>query len=261
MHNIKNLALLTAADEWRLGARIEAGDRAAKDALVTANLRLVYSLAGRYRGRGVPFEDLVQEGTVGLLRAAEKFDHRRELRFSTYAAWWIRRALHDAVANARPIRVPDGARRQLAAIERADDELRRAGTGAPTTAAIAERAGTSERAVHTLRTAARVTASLDDPVGDGATPLGELIAGTDGSDVWRAAETDETHRDLRAMLRLLPARHREVLVRHYGLLGDNAESHDEIAPRLGIGVERSRQIEREALHWLRSVPGSTRLAA
>src|ERR1700755_3565664 len=111
MHDIKHRALLTAADEWRLGARIQAGDRAAKDELVIANLRLAYSLAARYRGRGVPFEDLVQEGTVVLRHAPEKFDHRRQLRFSTYAAWWIRRALHDAVANARPIRVPDRARR------------------------------------------------------------------------------------------------------------------------------------------------------
>jgi DNA-directed RNA polymerase sigma subunit (sigma70/sigma32) len=115
--------------------------------------------------------------------------------------------------------------------------------------------------VRTLRTAARVTASLDEPVGDGATPLGELIAGTDGSDVWRAAETAETRRDLRALLMLLPTRHREVLVRHYGLLGDRAEGHDEIAARLGVGEERSRQLEREALHRLRSVPGSARLAA
>jgi len=261
MHNMKNSAVLTAADERRLGARIAAGDRAAKDELVIANLRLVYWLAARYRGRGVPFEDLVQEGTVGLLRAVEKFDHRRELRFSTYATWWIRRALHEAVGNARPIRVPDGARRQLAAIERADDELRRAGTGAPAIAAIAERAGVSEDAVCTLRTAARVTASLDEPVGDAATPLGELLAGTDGSDVSRAAETGETRRDLRAMLKLLPARHREVLVRRYGLVGDDVEGHDEIAAGLGVGVERSRQLEREALHRLRSVPGSARLAA
>jgi RNA polymerase primary sigma factor len=261
MHNMNHTRLLTAAEELRLGRRIETGDLAAKEELASANLRLVYALAARYRGRGIPFEDLVQEGMVGLMRAVEKFDHRRELRFSTYAAWWIRRALHDAVGNARIIRIPDAARRQRAAIERADDELRRDGAVAPTTAAVAERAGVGESAVQTLRSPAHVAASLDEPVGDGATPLGELIAGTDGSEVWRAAETAETRRDLRALLELLPARHREVLVRHYGLLGDGDESHDEIADRLGVGVERSRQIERQALHWLRSLPGSARLTA
>jgi RNA polymerase primary sigma factor len=261
MHGIKNTRLLTAADELRLGRRIEAGDLAAKDELATSNLRLVYALAARYRGRGVPFEDLVQEGTLGLLRAVEKFDHRRELRFSTYAAWWIRRALHDAAGTARPIRVPDAARRQLAAIKRADDELRRDGAGVPTTAAIAERAGVGEHAVGTLRTVARVTASLDEPVGDGAMPLGELIMGADGSEVWQAAETAETRRDLRALLELLPVRHREVLFRRYGFLADRAESHDEIGARLGIGVERSRQLERQALHWLRSLPDSARISA
>src|SRR5262245_18636574 len=115
--------LLTAADELRLARRIERGDLAARDELVTANLRLVSSLAARYQGRGVPFEDLAQEGTVGLLRAAEKFDHRRELRFSTYAVWWIRRSLADAVGGALPIRVPPAARQRLAAIAHARDDL------------------------------------------------------------------------------------------------------------------------------------------
>jgi RNA polymerase primary sigma factor len=259
MHDLKHQRLLTAADELRLARRIEAGDHAAKEELVTANLRLVYSLAGRYRGRGVAFDDLVQEGSLGLMRAADKFDHRRELRFSTYATWWIRQALHNAVANAQTIRIPPAARRQLAAIQRARDELR--GDGAPTVTAIAERAGVNESAVRTLQSAPRVTASLDEPLGDGAAPLGELIAGADGNEVSQAAETAETNRDLHALVKKLPARHREVLVRHYGLLGDHAESHAEIGARLGVGVQRSRQLEHQGLHWLRSLPDSARLAA
>jgi RNA polymerase primary sigma factor len=256
-----DVKLLTAADELRLARRIEGGDLAAKEELVTANLRLVSSLAARYQGRGVPFEDLVQEGTVGLLRAAEKFDHRRELRFSTYAVWWIRRSLAEAVGGARPIRVPATARRRLVAIARARDDLTRDDADAPTTGAIARRTGLSERTVRTLEATAHVSASLDEPVGEDATPLAELIAGTDGSEVWRPAETAETHRALWTMLRLLPARHRDVLLRRYGLIGDRAHSHDEIAARLGVGAQRSRQLEREALHRLRDLATGARLAA
>jgi DNA-directed RNA polymerase sigma subunit (sigma70/sigma32) len=112
-----------------------------------------------------------------------------------------------------------------------------------------------------LRTAARVSASLDEPVGDDATPLGELIAGTDGSEVWRPAEAAETRRRLRAMLAVLPARHREVLLRRYGFLGERAQSHEEMAAYLGVGVERSRQLERQALHRLRDLSAGGRLAA
>jgi RNA polymerase primary sigma factor len=261
MHEIERPHLLTAADELRLARRIERGDRAARDELVSANLRLVSSLAARYQGRGVLFEDLVQEGTLGLMRAAEKFDHRRELRFSTYATWWIRRSLADAVGGALPIRVPPRARRRLAAIARARDDLRRVDQDSPTAGSIARRTGLSERTVRTLETTARVTASLDEPIGEDATPLAELVAGTDGSEVWRPAETAETSRGLWAMLRLLPARHRDVLLRRYGLAGERAHSHDEIAARLGVGAERSRQLEREALHRLRDLATDARFAA
>src|SRR3954447_11355274 len=121
--------LLTAADEVRLARRIEQGDMAAKDEMIVRNLRLVHALAARYRGRGVPIEDLVQEGTLGLMRAVERFDHRRGLKFSTYAVWWIRRSVSDAAAAGRPIRIPAGAQRQLAAIQRAEADLRQAGAG------------------------------------------------------------------------------------------------------------------------------------
>jgi RNA polymerase primary sigma factor len=261
VRDVREIHLLTAADELRLARRIEHGDTAAKEELVTANLRLVSSFAARYQGRGVPFEDLVQEGTVGLLRAAERFDHRRELRFSTYAGWWIRRALAEAVGGVRAIRVPAHARRRMAAIARANDDLRREAGGAPTTGAIAQRTGLSERTVRTLETSARVAASLDEPVGEHATPLIELIAGTDGSDVWLPAETAEARRSVWAMLRLLPARHRDVVLRRYGFIGDRAHSHEEIAAHLGVGVERSRQLEGEALHRLRELATGGRSAA
>jgi len=256
-HRARSRRLLTAADEAGLASRIALGDRTARDELIERNLPLVHWLAGRHRGRGVPFEDLVQEGTVGLARAVDGFDHRRGLKFSTYAVWWIRRALLDALDD-RAIRIPAAARRQMAAIRRAEDEL---GPGRATAGAIAQRTGLSARTVQALRSAPRVSASLDQPVGDDATPLHELIADGDGPDASQRAEDRETVRRLWAMLRLLPERHREVLVRRYGLRAGQAQTHKEIAVWLGVGEERSRQLEHQALQRLRSLGARSQLAA
>ena len=147
--------LLTAADEIRLARRIERGDMAAKDEMVVRNLRLVHALAARYTGRGAAYDDLVQEGTIGLIRAVEKFDHRRGLKFSTYAVWWIRRSLMDALSDARTIRIPRAAQRRMSVLP-------------------------------------RVTASLEQPVADDLAPLGELIADETTPDVGRQAEQHET---------------------------------------------------------------------
>jgi len=245
-------ALLTAGDEIRLARRIEQGDAAAKDEMIVRNLRLVRSLAGRYTGRGVPYEDLVQEGTLGLMRAVEKFDHRRELRFSTYAIWWIRRSLLDAIRDARAIRIPAAAARQMAAIQATDAELRRSGD-APTDEAVAQRAGISQARVSVLRAAPHVSASLEQPVDDGPAFLGELIADDAAPDAVRLAEEGETRRQLWAVLRLLPERYRQVVARRYGLLGDRVQTHKQIGAWLGVSEERSRQLEREALHRLREL--------
>ena len=243
--------LLSSEDEVRLARRIERGDLAAKDALVTANLRLVNALAQHYRHLGVPLEDLVQEGAVGLIRAAEKFDHRRGVKFSTYAAWWIRRSIMDALTNERTIRLPQAAQQQLAAVRRAEHDLRRLHVVASDDA-IAERAALSPGTVRVLREAPRVTASLDATVGEDATPLGDLIADVDGETAFQRAERHESRRELSSQLKLLPARHRDVLERRYGLDRDDAQGHDEIAAALGVGEARSRQLESQALHWLRS---------
>jgi RNA polymerase primary sigma factor len=252
---------LTAADEIRLSRRIERGDLRAKDEMIESNLGLVYCVARGYRGLGVPFDDLVQEGTLGLVRAVEKFDHRRGLKFSTFAVWWIRRALIDALGEARTIRIPAQAGRELAAIERAETELRRVAREAPTTGAIAERSGLSVRRVRALRRVARVTASLDEQVGEGGVPLADLVADPDPVDPWRHVGRQETRREVSSMLKLLPQRHREVLVRRYGIHGDRAQTHAEIAASLGVGAERSRQLESEALHRLRELGGGQRRAA
>jgi RNA polymerase primary sigma factor len=244
--------LLTAADEVRLARRIEQGDNAAKEQMVVRNLRLVHALAGRHRGRGVPYEDLVQEGTLGLMRAVERFDHRRGVKFSTFAVWWIRRSLSDAVGDARPIRIPAASQRQLAAIQRAEAELRQAG-GDTTTEAIARRAGLDTRTVKRLQAVPHVSASLDAPVGEDLAPLGGLIADAAAPNVGQQVEDRESRRQLWSRVRLLPERQRQVVVHRYGLLGDRSHSHEEIAASLGVSEERSRQLERQALHRLREL--------
>jgi len=252
---------LSAADVTRLARRIEQGDGAAREEMVVRNLRLVHSLAARYTGRGVAFEDLVQEGTVGLMRAVDKFDHRRGLKFSTYAVWWIRRSLVDALAGGRAIRVPPAARRQIAAIRRAQDELRRSVPSGASDEAIAQSTGLAVRSVQMLRAAPHVGASLDAPVGDDLAPLRDLIADESGRDVAQQVEESETRRQVWSLLRFLPDRHRQVLVRRYGLVGGRRHTHAEIGAWLGVGEERSRQLEHQALHRLRGLGDRVALAA
>ena len=253
--------LLTAAEEIQLAKRIERGDLAAKQEMIERNLRLVHWLARRYRGRGAAYDDLVQEGTIGLVRAVEKFDHRHGLKFSTYAVSWIRRSLANAVGDVRTIRIPPNASDRLAAIQRAERELERLAPGSPTTEAIAERTGFSVRRVQALREAASVTASLDQLVTEDGSALGDLIADSQAVDPSRHTDEREAHRLLWSMVETLPDRHREVLLHRYGLRGEEPETHAKIGTRLGVGEERSRQLEREALHRLRSLHGSSRLAA
>ena len=253
--------LLSAAEEVALAKRIEQGDLDAKEEMIESNLGLVHALTRTYRGRGVPFDDLVQEGTVGLVKAVERFDHRREVKFSTYAVWWIRRSILDALAGSNVIRIPSKANRQLAAVRRAEAELERIGPRRASDAEIAERAELNETTVRSLRAAARVTASLDEPVGEDSTPLGDLVADDRAVDPSAAAIELEDRHEVSAMLRLLPERHREVLIRRYGLNDSPVHSHEEIAQWLSVGEERSRQIELEALHRLRSISAASARAA
>src|SRR5919198_298312 len=196
----RRAALLSRADEVALAQRIEGGDLDARETMIESNLRLVRAIARTFRGSGVPSADLVQEGTIGLVYAVEHFDYRRGVKFSTYAGWWIRRSMRDAIAASKVIRIPPKASQQLAAVQ--------------------------------------VTASLDEPVGEGATALGDLIADTRAVDPSQTAIEHEQHDDVSAMLRLLPKRHREVLVRRYGLHGSSVQSHKEIGRSLGVGEER-----------------------
>ena len=255
------MKLLSAAEEIMLARRIERGDLQAKQRMIESNLRLVHVVARAYRGSSVPFADLVQEGTIGLVRAVERFDHRREVKFSTYAVWWIRRSMLDAIASSNVIRMPAKASQQLAAVRRAEAELERIEHRRASDAAIAEHTQLGVTTVRSLREAARVTASLDEPVGEDATPLGDLLADVRAGDPFESAIASESRDEVSSMLRLLPERHREVIVRRYGLSDDGPQTHEQIGERLGVREERSRQIEREALHRLRSIAGASARAA
>jgi RNA polymerase primary sigma factor len=230
-------------------------------AMIESNLGLVHALAKPYRGRGVAHDDLVQEGTVGLIHAVDRFDPDRGVRFSTYAAWWIRRALIDALDQARVIRMPAKAQRSLGAVKRAETDLRGPTSGPAGDEAIAERTGLSAERVRSLRTAAQVTASLDEPVGEDGAPRAELVADPDPIDPWRHLDDLETRRRAWSLLDVLPRRQREVLVRRYGLAGGEPQTHAQIAGALGIGDERSRQLENEALRRLRELDAGHRHAA
>jgi len=230
-------------------------------AMIESNLGLVHAMAAAYRGRGVANDDLVQEGTVGLIQAVDRFDPDRGVKFSTYAAWWIRRALIDALGQARVIRMPDKAERSLGAVRRAETELRGPTSGSASDEAVAERTGLSAERVRSLRTAARVTASLDEPVGENGAPRAELVADPDPVDPWRHLDDLETRRRAWSLLKVLPRRQREVLVRRYGLAGGEAQTHAQIAAALGIGDERSRQLENEALRRLRALDTGHQRAA
>jgi RNA polymerase primary sigma factor len=244
---------LTQPEEIRLARRIARGDRAAKETMIESNLGLVRAIARTFRSTSVSFDDLVQDGTVGLVRAVERFDHRCGVRLSTYAEWWIRRAILDAIDNSQVIRTPAKARRQLTAVRRAEDELARTHAGPASDADISAETGLSTSTVRSLRTAAHVTASLDGAIGEDATPLLESVADQSAVDPSQNVIEHENRDEVNGMLRLLPPRHREVVVRRFGLHGADEQSHAEIAQLLGVGEERSRQLEREALHRLQSV--------
>ncbi|HET7136784.1 MAG TPA: sigma-70 family RNA polymerase sigma factor [Gaiellaceae bacterium] len=244
--------LLTALQEVELAKRIEAGDKEAKDLLVNSNLRLVVSIAKKYQGHGLMLLDLIQEGIIGLIRAAEKFDWRKGFKFSTYATWWIRQAVQRGVANkARVIRIPVHIVEREQKISRAERELVAKLERTPSDEEVAEQAKLPLKQVREVRAAARAVASLDRPVGeDDSASYGDLFASEEKTPD-EQVEVELTEKALHEAVADLPEREQRILNLRYGLSGESdPKSLEEIGQIMGITRERVRQLESEALRRL-----------
>jgi len=261
LKDIGKVRLLTAQEEVELAKRIERGDLDAKQKMVESNLRLVVSIAKIYRNQGLPFLDLIQEGTLGLVRASEKFDYRRGFKFSTYASWWIRQAVARALADkARTIRIPVHVIEKLNKIGRAERKLVTELGREPTPEEIAEVTGIDPEEVDQIKHSARAPVSLEKPVGDeGESEFGQFIADEKAESPYERAADILTKEALREALENLSYRERRVLELRYGLGGEHPRTLDEVGRTFNVTRERIRQIENQSLKKLQSLAEAQRL--
>jgi RNA polymerase primary sigma factor len=243
--------LLTAAEEVELAKRIERGDLAAKERMINSNLRLVVSQARRYQGHGLPMEDLVQEGMLGLIRAVEKFDWRRGFKFSTYGTLWIRQAIQRGLQNhGRTIRVPVHVAQRQVKVRKVESELSTKLSREPTDEEIAAAAGLDVEEVAELRELSRGLASLDQPVGeDGETAFGDLLASDRPEPDQEIADSDRDRR-VNDVVGQLPEPERNVIQLRFGLTGEEPRTLRQTGSELGIPLERARELEERGLRRL-----------
>src|ERR687898_453919 len=245
MNRAGRYPLLTAAEEVALAKRVERGDLAAKERMVNSNLRLVVSIAKRYRGHDLPLLDLIQEGTIGLNRAVEKFDWRKGYKFSTYATWWIRQACQRAVANqAVTIRVPVHVVERRQKLRRARQRFETSHGRTPTMEELAEATRLPLKHVEEALEAVEASVSLNQTVGDGDAELGDLHADRSADDPLETVEVSLEQDRVRDALECLPERERRVIELRFGFgEGTDGISLDQIGRELGLTRERIRQLE------------------
>jgi RNA polymerase primary sigma factor len=247
--------LLTHAEEIDLSKRAKSGDKGARQRLIEKNLRLVVSVAKKYRGMGLPFEDLIQEGNIGLMKAVEKFDPDRGWRFSTYATWWVRQAVQRAVADkGRTIRVPVHMGDKIRKMARAYNELSAKMEREPTDEEVADRLGWAAEQVRDVKGAMPDATSFNQPLTSDAdaTEIGELIEDERASEVAGTVIGEMEMDWLAEAVERLPERHRYVLIKRYGLGDEETATLAQLSDELGISRERVRQVQREAERMLAS---------
>jgi RNA polymerase primary sigma factor len=261
LKDIGKIDLLTAAQEVELAKRIERGDHGAKQQMVEANLRLVVSIAKRYRNQGLPFLDLIQEGTIGLVRAAEKFDHRKGFKFSTYATWWIQQAVARALADkARTIRMPVHIVEKLNQILRTDRKLRGELAREPSSAEIGRELDMSTDEVDHIRRSAQTPVSLAKPISEqDESEFGDLLADENQESPDEAAHLTLRKEALWKLLATLSEREQKVLELRYGLDGEHPRTLDEVGRTFNITRERIRQIENRSLKRLQMLAQAQQL--
>jgi RNA polymerase primary sigma factor len=262
LRDVAQRHLLTAVEEVELAKRIERGDQAAKTRMIESNIRLVVSNAKRYRGLGLPFLDLIQEGMLGLIRAVEKFDHRRGFKFSTYATWWIRQAMQRGVQqHSRTIRIPVHIGQELTKVRAEERKLAATLGRDPTLEELSRQVGIEPDRLEELRSAERVPVSLETPVGDdGATELGELVP-KEGPTPLEEVSVALEERSVRLALLQLEPNERTVIELRFGLDGRDPLPLREVGKATGLSSEGVRKLERRALRKLAELNELRALAA
>jgi RNA polymerase nonessential primary-like sigma factor len=257
LNEIGLIPLLDAETEWSLAERIRGGDKEARRQMIEANLRLVVTVARPYVGRGVPLLDLIEEGNLGLIRAVEKFDPDRRLRFSTYAVWWIRQSVQHALMHqGRTVRVPVHVLREFAQVLRARRQFMIQSARVPTVEELAQAVGKPTQDIAELFSVTERISSLDAPISDSddRALIEQLVVEGDA-----ATKVDEVANGrIAGLFAQLPERQRFVLERRYGLADRGVQTLAEIADELGVTRERVRQIQTEGLRKLRTLVGDAR---